>query len=368
MWGFRYICRFRSAGEVLAAIANGADVHERNAENRPPLYDACIQNNAAAVEVLIANGADVHDRDKHFMTPLHWAVRGFLVETPEALAVLIAAGADVAATDINGMSPLHHASQREKSGAVRLLLEAGAPMTTDKKGRTPLVLACARRRHRGDAVKTLIEFGADVNQKNDTGTPLSLAARYGHYYCVEALIDAGADVAEDIESPNSPLYKACKHNHSGCADLLIRAGIPADHRWPHASPLSLACKRPNCEKLLDVLIRGGADVNECVDDDAWPLIQLVRRCRRPRLPYNCTGEAAVSRLIAAGANVNCVDSADNTALHYACDNGHPEIVAALLIAGANPRALNTAKKRPGDLTTDPAILAMFEPRVKSAAI
>jgi len=367
MWGFRHICRCRSAGEVLAAITDGADVHERNAENRPPLYDACIRNNAAAVEVLIANGADVHDRDQHFMTPLHWAVRGFLVETPEALAVLIAAGADVAATDINGMSPLHHASQREKSGAVRLLLEAGAPMTTDKKGRTPLMLACGRRRYRGDVVKTLIEFGADVNQKNDTDTPLSLAARHGHYNCVEALIDAGADVAKDIGSPDSPLYLACKHNHSGCADFLIRAGIPVNRRWPHGSLLSLACKRVDCEKLLDVLIRAGADVNKCLPNGGRPLIQLVRKCRRPWLPYNCTGEVGVSRLIAAGANVNCVDSGDNTALHYACENGRPEIVAALLIAGANPRALNTAGDSPGDLTTEPAILAMFEPRVKSAA-
>ncbi|XP_030838138.1 ankyrin repeat domain-containing protein 39-like [Strongylocentrotus purpuratus] len=49
--------------------------------------------------------------------------------------------------------------------------------------------------------------------------------------------------------------------------------------------------------------------------------------------------AGVQKLLSSGCDVNTVDKSGYTALHYACRNGHRDIVSTLLQHGANPNVL-----------------------------
>ena len=98
----------------------------------------------------------------------------------------------------------------------QMLIDAGAKVNVVEKvqDQTPLMWAAAATRNAAEMVKVLIAKGANVNARakfNDWPsqitsepraqyhaygglTPLLYAARGGCYACVEALVDAGADV------------------------------------------------------------------------------------------------------------------------------------------------------------------------------
>ena len=96
----------------------------------------------------------------------------------------------------------------------------------------------------------------------DDYTPLKFAAMRGRFACIEALMEAGADV-----------------NH---------------HRKGYDTALETAASYTSGKKCFDLLIKSGADVN-IVNDAGYPLITWVAGCARP---------GYLDSLIRAGADVN----------------------------------------------------------------
>ncbi len=110
--------------EVFAAFAARGD-------NR--LFDAIQQGDLANVRDALAQGADVHARDAWGNTPLHKAV---LNDIPGIAEALLNQGADVAARSVLGYTPLHGAKGRN----IDILLDYSADIhaTDDSEGSTPL--------------------------------------------------------------------------------------------------------------------------------------------------------------------------------------------------------------------------------------
>ena len=133
-------------------------------------------------------------------------------------------------------------------------------------GQTPLMYA-AGNGHLGP-VKTLIKAGADVNLVRNKITALLLAVSYGHYKCVEFLIDAGTNVNVTDPSVTPPLI---------CA---VRAG-----------------DTENNKKIIDLLIKAGADVNITFTDKNGTTSPLAEAAKLGSSPVQ-------SKLIEAGADVN----------------------------------------------------------------
>ena len=106
------------------------------------LHDAVYRSDADEVARLIAGGADVNERDVSGWTPLHEAVRvspNYGSYRPiEIAGALVRAGADVGIGDDLGRTALHLAASALNYEAVDLLLRAGAELTPDNWGRTPL--------------------------------------------------------------------------------------------------------------------------------------------------------------------------------------------------------------------------------------
>ena len=155
----------RTAGEVQRLIDAGANVSEG-------LLHATGHDEVAVIALLVANGADVHARDADGYTPLHYAAGR---NSEAAVAALLAAGADLNAVNASGQTPLH----LSKSHAVtaRLLAAGGAPDVVSADGNTPL--RSAIRMLDADATKALLDAGARPDALCDGEAPLVYLTRLG---------------------------------------------------------------------------------------------------------------------------------------------------------------------------------------------
>ena len=247
------------------------------AEDQPGKLAKLIQDGkrAAALEMIRA-GADVNEAQLDGTRPVHWAV--YRVDY-DLLAQLIAKKAKVDVVNEFGYTPLAEATKQGDARMVKMLLDAGsgtegantdgqtALMTAIKSGdlavfqmlidagaqvnvvekvqdQTPLMWAAAATRNGAEMVKVLIAKGASVNARarfNDWPsqitsepraqyhsygglTPLLYAARVGCLACVEALVNAKADVNLPTPEGASPMMIALDNNNNDVAKFLLEHG------------------------------------------------------------------------------------------------------------------------------------------------
>ena len=86
------------------------------------------------------------------------------------------------------------------------------------------------------------------------------AAERGLYVCVDALINAGADVNASDYDGNTILMRAIKNEWIECALLLVQAGadVNLQNRY-HTSAIEVASQQEDVESLR-MLIEAGADM------------------------------------------------------------------------------------------------------------
>jgi ankyrin repeat protein len=202
-------------------------------------------NRDAALK-MIAAGADVNAAQGDGTTPLHWAVYKVDVDLARAL---IARKAKPDALNNYGSSPLAEAVKLANARLVGMLLDAGSNVeVANQEGQTPLMLAAAAGSP--ELTRLLIKHKADVNARalaNDwpsqmtaeprnqyrpTGglTPLLYAARAGCTDCVQALLDAGADINKPNPDGVTPLIVAIDNFAFDTAKLLFERGANP-HLW-----------------------------------------------------------------------------------------------------------------------------------------
>ena len=96
----------------------------------------------------------------------------------------------------------------------------------------------------------------------------------------------------------------------------MRKGIVALHRVAESSNV----------ELLELLIKEGADIDACNDNQATPLHWAAR--------YN---PGQVKILLERGANVNVLSRGQKSPLYYAALNNNREAIIELCKAGAKPQ-------------------------------
>ena len=202
---------------VVALAAAGAAA----AAEETPLADAVEQGRAGLVRGLLVRGADVNAPQVDGTTALHWAAYRDDLETAR---LLLAADADVGAVNRYGVPALSLAATNGSAAFVRLLLAAGAdPNATLLGGET--VLMTAARTGSLAAVEALLAAGADPAARERRGqTALMWAAAEGHLGIVNALLEAGADVRAALESGFNPLFFAVREGRIDVVRRLLRAG------------------------------------------------------------------------------------------------------------------------------------------------
>ncbi|KAF7455779.1 ankyrin repeat-containing protein [Cryptosporidium felis] len=106
------------------------------------IHFAAIRGNQEITKTLLKFGADINDRDEDEKTPLHYAS---FRSNSQFVTWLIQAGAEVDAKDKYGRAPIHIAALSGNVGIAKILVEGGAQtMVRDIWDMSPLSLAATR--------------------------------------------------------------------------------------------------------------------------------------------------------------------------------------------------------------------------------
>lgn len=337
-------CEKGNTQQVLALLAEGADVNATDNEGWVPLTTALGMNHQETAEALIKAGANVNElpRNSNFDdTPLMIAAhKGFLRITE----MLLAAGADVNATTNNGTTALIYAAATGHADVVQRLIAAGADIHA--RNSTDCALSCAVFQERKEVADILRAAGASLNfpeaaacgqselvshllaegANPNEGAAIARAAYGGHLEIVRLLAAAGADVNAQDEDGNTALHHAARWEHEEMARFLFtdcnaRVDIENDDE---ETPFELAVYVENIELVRLLLKNRKINVNKAGFCGITPLHRAVES----------DDIVLVKLLLDYGANVKVKDDFGETPLSMAKENENKEIIQLLQAAGA----------------------------------
>lgn len=347
---------------VEALLAAGADPNGVLSGGQTPLMTAARSGSAAVVRLLGAHGADVNAREHELgETALIWAAAEDHAETVRALIDL---GADP-----NGRSKALEFPRREfgdgKSGRLTVL-PAGAW--------TPVMYAA--RQNALEAVDALAAAGANLNLVDPDGTTaLVIAIINAHYELAALLLDHGADpdlgdtsgmaalyAAVDMntftETPGRPaplpagemdavdmvrtlLAHGANPNARLSSPILVRVHDRGDRNLGEgATPLMRAARKGDVD-IMRLLVEHGSDVNLATADGSTALLYAAGLGGAGRFTAFEARQAteadrleALGLLLDAGATVDTVNAAGQSALHLAAAERGTEAARLLVAQGA----------------------------------
>jgi ankyrin repeat protein len=190
-------------------------------------------------------------------------------------------------------------------------------------------------------VTFLANAGTELNEYRETisrlnvavDTPLVAAARQGNDNVVDILIRAGATINQGGEDYETPLIAAAKNGHLSTVDMLIKAGGDIDKEDAYGRTPLHAVAQYGKDVIAARLLQAGAKINKRAQSAGdTPLYTAVQNGHL----------STVDMLIKAGADYNIQGFFFNkyTPLYLAVLKGYDAIVARLIKAGADVNKAN----------------------------
>jgi ankyrin repeat protein len=278
----------------------------------------------------------------------------------DTVQMLLAAKADPNAAP-HATSALAKACDNRDLKSVQLLLDAGADPNFGRGPDAPLIIAIEKNSR--SIVAELIRRGANLNAQRMHGpTPLLLAASQNKLPLMRDLLKAGADpnLAGTVEIGTAPKPTVTIESAESELITVKTTRVPSAPEACNVTPLIVAARRNFCDAAR-LLLKHGADP-ELKDSEGmtamgwakklrhtWIGVALVQHGAKATASSEGSLEnalvsaarkgnlARVRELLAQGANPNGhIEGADyrRTPLGEAAKNGSPEILKALLDAGA----------------------------------
>ena len=146
------------------------------------------------------------------------------------------------------------------------------------------------------------------------------AAYLGKLDEVQRLVHEGASVDTTDAERRSPLMFAAFNGHVAVAEYLLDAGAEVDHKDGNGRTALMYASSGDFADAVELLLQRGADAN----------VQGTLEGFTPLMTAAAEGLVEVVRLLlAAGADRDLEDKDGDTALSFARQNGHAEVVALL---------------------------------------
>lgn len=273
-----------------------------------------------------------HEFELGGMTGLHAAVYYDLCDWAKAL---IKMRVNLNAQCVDGQTALHWAVRLGRFRLVRYLVKRGADTNVcDKKGQTPLHIVLTTPA--GDEIRitqALLGGNARSDIPSRRGyTALELAIKYGPTRIAEMLLESRTDLDTEMKPGWTPLR-----------EIFFAQAVHFD-RSPNKSSDSWKVLRRAFEKhvqrLFDLVLRRGADLNHQTSDGWLPLISTVRG-------GNTIWAKSLLDRKPNPARVNSIDPNEfRTPLFLAFFHKHLEVARLLLEHGANVNEVNTDRWTP----------------------
>jgi ankyrin repeat protein len=327
---------------VERLLKAGANPEAASEAGVTPLMEASRTGSIGAVQTLLAHEANVNAKEiDRQQTALMWAVAQ---KHPEVVQALLEHGADIRArskvrdvtvvyssaprikaskdgavpVEAGGSTPILFAALSGDVESARLLLAAGANANdAAADGNSALVLATFNGN--GAVARLLLDAGADPHAAGAGYTALHAAALRGDIATTEALLSKGAN-------PNATLTKGSPVRRFG-SQWALPGTISG------ATPLFVAALYLEVD-IVHTLVAHGANVTLAIENGVTPFLAAsgiaVERLTRPSdlirwsvvdsdTPVVPRDESEVVEIIRvlldAGADVNQVNTAGDTALH-----------------------------------------------------
>jgi uncharacterized protein len=313
--------------------------------------DACLYGKNKLVQYLLEAGADPNLAEKKGLLPI---IAVFY--TPTMLE--------------DDDSLQHHDLIEQMTNIMELLLDNGvdfnsrsfdgktALMIAAERGYTEIALALIKKGAEIDAIEDCgnwqipdYEPGMEDNwvESQDLRTALALAVEHGHTNIVAELLKAGANVNILGSKKRLPIDIAIQEGYTEIIELLLNAGAVAATGSIDSSPAALlgASKQGNLDILNSALRAGVSPDTSEPGESQYDLCELEEwqfpfdtSCHKTALMFAAQRGhlEIVDRLILAGANVNLNDqpgeNLGKTPLMYAAEADHTKIVELLVKSGA----------------------------------
>jgi ankyrin repeat protein len=326
--------RAAKLGSISAALAAGADINQRDEAGTTALYRAVSEQRASVVALLLLNGANPNLALPDGKTPLMESMRFFDMAGERMTLELIVAGADVNATAKDGATALSQAVHTSNNFGAQWMIWRGANLDVHSPDGT-LMQGASLNPDWPSMIELLKRAGlseeeSPMAQKKEF--ILFQAVRSGDPKAVEAELQNGTPVDIVNRYDQTALEWAVCYDRFDIVDLLLRRGADINHQHHYNGEhiIHILARRKdsptnNAAKLIEQLVKRGANPNLVTHDGATPLMVAARN--------GVTGPST-EVLLQVTADINARDKQGLTALGLARQHGHSGMVKMLQAKGA----------------------------------
>ena len=303
-------CESGDIAEVKRLVPAKVSANWKSSDGWSLVMTAAYRGRTEVLKYLLSQQGNPNSELTSGYTSLMQACRWGYVE---AAKLLLAAGADVNKGDKSRNGTALHISISEADNSlpvVQALLSKHPRLETrDARGRTPLIVAAARRQV--DVVKALLDAKAVVGAEDDDGnSALDVASMNGAETVTPLLLARGAQFNHQNKSKMTALFHAAHGGHTA---------------------------------IVRELLTRGADPNPV--ESKYGDSALMRAAQNGHY-------AVVELLLSNRAKPNLSNHEGLTALHMAAQNGRESVVTLLLANGADPNARDKKGRDPAQLASE----------------